>query len=207
MYGIAWNLTNSLSLDFDATNFSIIDEPDGRIEGLKRDTLWQNLKTLGRTTDYNHSLNVTYKVPIDKIPGLDWITLATTYGTNFNWQTEPLSTLRDPNVNLGNTIQNSRIVQINPTLAMSSLYNKFGFVRKSLNKTDSVTKFSDVLVNLLTSVKNININFTQAKGTFLPGYLPTTRLLGIDNITGAPGSVSYTHLDVYKRQIPKGKNS
>ena len=87
----------------------------------------------------------------------------------------------------GNTIQNSRIVQINPTLAMSSLYNKFGFVRKSLNKTDSVTKFSDVLVNLLTSVKNININFTRAKGTFLPGYLPTTRLLGIDNITGAPG--------------------
>lgn len=187
VYGIAWNLTNSLSLDFDATNFSIIDEPDGRIEGLKRDTLWQNLKTLGRTTDYNHSVNVTYKVPVDKIPGLDWITLATTYGTNFNWQTEPLSTLRDPNVNLGNTIQNSRIVQINPTLAMSSLYNKFGFVRKSLNKRDSVTKFSDILVNLLTSVKNININFTQAKGTFLPGYLPTTKLLGVDNITGAPG--------------------
>ncbi|WP_379087946.1 hypothetical protein [Pedobacter sp. UC225_65] len=60
-------MTNSLSLDFDATNYSIIDEPDGRIEGLKRDTLWQNLKTLGRTTNYSHNVNVTYKLPIDKI--------------------------------------------------------------------------------------------------------------------------------------------
>jgi cell surface protein SprA len=187
VYGIAWNLTNSLSLDFDATNYSIIDEPDGKIEGLKRDTLWQNLKTLGRTTDYNHNVNITYKVPIDKIPGLDWVSLATTYGTNFNWQTEPLSTLRDPNINLGNTIQNSKIVQINPTLTMTGLYNKLGFIRKSLNKTDTVNKFSDVLVGLLTSIKNININFTQAKGTFIPGYLPTTKYFGVDDITGAPG--------------------
>jgi cell surface protein SprA len=187
VYGIAWNLTNSLSLDFNATNFSIIDEPEGRIEGLKRDTLWQNLKTLGRTTDYNHSVNVTYKVPVDKIPGLDWVTVATTYGTNFNWQTEPLSTLRDPNINLGNTIQNSRIVQVNPTLTLSTLYNKFGFVRRTVGRKDSVGKFGDVLVNLLTSITNLNINFTQAKGTFLPGYLPTTKYMGIDNVTGAPG--------------------
>lgn len=187
VYGIAWNLTNSLSLDFNATNFSIIDEPEGRIEGLKRDTLWQNLKTLGRTTDYNHNVNVTYKVPVDKIPGLDWVTVATTYGTNFNWQTEPLSTLRDPNINLGNTIQNSRIIQVNPTLTMSSLYNKFGFVRNAVNKKDSLGEFSKVLLNLLTGIKNININFTQAKGTFLPGYLPTTKFMGIDNVSGAPG--------------------
>jgi len=187
IYGIAWNLTNSLSLDFDATNYSIIDEPDGRIEGLKRDTLWQNLKTLGRTTNYSHNVNVTYKLPIDKIPGLDWVSVATTYGTNFNWQTEPLSTLRDPNINLGNTIQNSRIIQVNPTLTMSGLYNKLGFVRKSLNKPDSLHNFSDLLLGLLTSVRNININFNQTKGTFLPGYLPRTKYFGIDNVTGAPG--------------------
>lgn len=187
VYGIAWNLTNSLSIDFDATNYSIIDEPDGRIEGLKRDTLWQNLKRLGRTTDYSHNVNVTYKVPIDKLPGFDWLTLSTTYGTNFNWQTEPLSTLRDPNINLGNTIQNSRIIQVNPTLTLSSLYSKLGFVRKSMNKPDSLKSFGDILVGVLTSVTNINLNYTQAKGTFIPGYLPKTSYFGIDNVTGAPG--------------------
>lgn len=187
VYGIAWDLTKSLSLDFDATNYSIIDEPDGRIEGLKRDTLWQNLKSLGRNTNYSHNLNVRYNLPIEKLPGLDWVKVATVYGTNFNWQTEPLSTLNDPTINMGNTIQNSRTVQINPTLNFMGLYSKFGFIQRTLNNRDTSFKLGKVLLGLLTSVKNVNVAFTQTKGTFLPGYLPTTRYFGIDNITGAPG--------------------
>ncbi|RYG22067.1 MAG: cell surface protein SprA, partial [Chitinophagaceae bacterium] len=187
VYGIGWDLTNSLSLDFDATNYSIIDEPEGRIDGLKRDTLWQNLKRLGRNTDYSHNVNLTYKFPIHKIPGLDWIDLPITYGSTFNWQTEPLSTLRDPNINLGNTIQNSRIVQVNPVLNLTGLYNKLGVVRRSLNSPDSTRGIGGVLIGLLTSVKNMKVSFMQNKGTFLPGYLPKTRFLGMDDITGAPG--------------------
>ncbi|WP_421941532.1 cell surface protein SprA [Pedobacter sp.] len=186
IYGIAWNLTRSLQLDFNATNYSIIDEPNGRIEGLKRDTVWENLKRLGRTTDYNHNLNVTYNLPIDKIPGLNWVVVKTRYGTNFNWQTEPLATLRDPNINLGNTVQNSRTVQINPTLNLTTLYNKFGFIRKSGSSQEGGGARS-FFVNLLTSLKNINAAYTQTKGTFLPGYLPKTSYFGIDNVTGAPG--------------------
>lgn len=186
VYGISWNLTRSLTLDFDATNYSIIDEPDGRIEGLKRDTLWQNLKRLGRTTDYSHNLNITYNLPINKIPGLDWLSVTTRYGTNFNWQTEPLSTLRDPLIDMGNTIQNSRIIQINPNLNLNSLYNKFGFVRKA-NAAGDKRSGADFFVGLLTSVKNIVGSYVQNKGIFLPGYLPTTNYLGIDDVTGAPG--------------------
>lgn len=187
VYGIAWDLTKSLSIDFDATNYSIIDEPDGRIEGLKRDTLWSNLKSLGRNTDYNHTLNIRYNWPIGKIPGLDWVSLATTYGTAFTWQTEALSTLNDPTINLGNTIQNSRTIQVNPTLNMVSLYNKFGFIKRSLNNRDTVFNASRFIVGLLTSIKNVNIAFTQTEGTFLPGYLPKTKFFGIDDVTGAPG--------------------
>lgn len=186
VYGISWNLTKSLTLDFDATNYSIIDEPEGRIEGMKRDTVWQNLKNLGRTTDYNHNMNITYSLPLNKIPGMDWITVATRYGTNFNWQTEPLSTLRDPLIDLGNTIQNSRTIQLNPTLNLAGLYNKFGFVRRSNAGGDKQTG-SSFFVGLLTSVKNINAAFTQTKGTFLPGYLPRVSYFGLDEATGAPG--------------------
>jgi cell surface protein SprA len=184
VYAISWNLTKSLTLDFDATNYSIIDEPNGKIEGMKRDTVWQNLKRLGRNTDYSHNMNITYALPINKIPGLDWINVATRYGTNFNWQTEPLSTLNDPSINLGNTIQNSRTIQINPTLNFAGLYNKIGFLRRARNGADGG---AGVLTGLLTTIKNINAAYTQTKGTFLPGYLPTTSYLGIDNVTGAPG--------------------
>ncbi|WP_428982390.1 cell surface protein SprA [Pedobacter punctiformis] len=185
IYGVAWNLTRSLQLDFNATNYSIIDEPDGRIQGSKRDTVWQNLIRLGRTTDYNHNLNVTYNLPIDKIPGLNWISVKTRYGTNFNWQTEPLSTMLDPNINLGNTIQNSRNLQINPTLNLTTLYNKFGFIRKAGND-QAGGKAKNFFIGLLTSLKNINAAYTQTKGIYLPGYLPKTRFFGLDNF-GAPG--------------------
>jgi cell surface protein SprA len=204
VYGISWNLTRSLTLDFDATNYSIIDEPDGRINGLRTDTLWQNLKHLGRTTDYNHDLNITYNLPLNKIPGLDWLNVATRYGTNFNWQTEPLSTLRDPNINLGNTIQNSRNIQINPTLNLTSLYNKFGFIKR--NSTASAPGATGFFVGLLTSLKTVNGAFTQTKGTFLPGYMPNSNYLGIDANTGAPGwgFVLGSQQDIRERALQNG---
>ncbi|QPH38395.1 T9SS outer membrane translocon Sov/SprA [Pedobacter endophyticus] len=205
IYGIAWNLTRSLQLDFNATNYSIIDEPDGRINGLKRDTVWESLKRLGRTTDYNHNLNVTYNLPIDKIPGFNWVKVTTRYGTNFNWQTEPLSTLRDPNINLGNTVQNSRTIQVNPTLTLSTLYNKFGFVRKA-GSGDTGGKVTNFFVNLLTSLKNVSGNYVQTKGIFLPGYLPTTQYFGIDDVTGAPGLgfVFGSQQDIRQRALAGG---
>jgi cell surface protein SprA len=186
VYAISWNLTKSLTLDFDATNYSIIDEPDGKIEGLKRDTVWQNLKRLGRNTDYSHNMNITYALPVNKIPGLDWVNVATRYGTNFNWQTEPLSTLQDPNINLGNTIQNSRTIQLNPTLNFAGLYNKIGALRSMRRDADG-NGGPGFLLGLLTSIKNVNAAYTETKGIFMPGYLPTTSYLGIDDITGAPG--------------------
>ena len=185
LYGISWNLTKSLQLDFNATNYSIIDEPAGRTDATARDTIWQNLKRLGRTTDYGHTVNLTYAVPINKIPGLDWINLAARYGSGFNWKTEPLITLRDPGIDFGNAIQNSRIMQLNPTLSMTALYNKFGFLRRA-NEVDN-KGFGSFVVNLLTSVKNITGAYTRTEGTFLPGYLPETNAFGQDFDAGAPG--------------------
>ncbi|WP_432709272.1 cell surface protein SprA [Pedobacter sp.] len=182
VYGISWNLTRSFLLDFDATNYSIIDEPDGRINGLKRDTVWQNLQRLGRTTDYAHNLNLTYNLPINKIPGLDWINVATRYGTTFNWQTESQVTRLDPQVDLGNTVQNSRTIQVNPTLNLSSFYSQLG-----LQGSHDNTGVGQILSDLLTGVKTVNGAFTQTKGIFLPGYLPRTQYFGIDEATGAPG--------------------
>lgn len=185
IYGISWNLTRSMQIDFNATNYSVIDEPEGRINGLKRDTLWENLKKLGRTTDYGHTMNLTYNVPINKVPGFDWITVAARYGAGFNWQTEPLLTLNDPSIDIGNNIQNSRTIQINPTLSLVGLYNKFGFIR-NMSGTDKKSKAA-FLINMLTSLKNVSGAYTRTQGTFLPGYLPKTNFFGQDYNTGAPG--------------------
>ncbi|WP_026897780.1 T9SS outer membrane translocon Sov/SprA [Daejeonella oryzae] len=185
LYGISWNLTRSMQIDLNATNYSVIDEPAGRINGMVRDTIWENLKRLGRTTDYGHTLNITYNVPINKIPGLDWVTLAARYGSDFNWRGEPLLTLNDPNIDFGNTIRNSRILQLNPALSFTALYNKIGFIRTA-NAPDN-KGFGKFLVNALTSIKTINGAYTKTEGIFLPGYLPQTDFLGQDVDANAPG--------------------
>jgi cell surface protein SprA len=184
VYGIGWNLSRSLQLDIDATNLSVVDEPAGRINGLKRDTLWENLWKLGRTTNYNHTINLNYTAPVNKIPGLDWTALTVRYSTNFNWQTQPEFALNNPTYDVGNSIQNARTIQLNPNLNFTNFYNKFSILRKSKDQKSGAGKF---LLGLLTSVKNISGTYTRTEGTFLPGYLPKSNLFGQDLNYNAPG--------------------
>jgi len=186
VYGIGWNLTKSLSMDLDATNLSTVDEPYGRLDGLKLDTLWRNILRLGRTTNYNHTLNLHYTVPLNKIPGMDWTTLVTSYSTHFNWQAQPLFAIDDPQFDVGNSIQNSRTIQINPNLNFEALFNKLSFVKKA-RSADNSNSLSNILIGLLTSVKNLSGTYTQTEGTFIPGYLPQSNFLGEDLNYGAPG--------------------
>jgi cell surface protein SprA len=185
IYGISWDLTKSLRLDFNATNYSIIDEPEGRLDGIKRDTIWNNFWKMGRTTDYHHMMNITYNLPLNKIPYLEWLNVAAKYGTEFNWQSEPLISMQTENMDLGNSILNNRTIQINPTLSMQTLYNKFRFIRQHSGR--NATGIKGFLVQLLTSVRNVNAAYTRLEGTFLPGYTPKSNILGYDFDADAPG--------------------
>lgn len=185
IYGISWDLTKSLRLDFNATNYSIIDEPAGRVDGIKQDTLWSNFWKMGRTTDYNHMMNVTYTLPIHKIPYLEWVNVVARYGTQFNWQSEPLLAMQNADISIGNSIQNNRTIQINPTLNLSSLYNKYRFFRDNTRRDAKGGKA--VLATLLSSLRNINGAYTKNEGQFLPGYLPKTNMFGYDFNRNAPG--------------------
>ena len=186
VYGISWNLSRNLKMDFNATNYAIVDEPEGRMDGLKRDTLWENFWRLGRTTDYNHNLNITFTVPMDRIPGMDWVQVDTRYGAQFHWQTEARFSQLNPSMNLGNSIQYGRTIQVNPRLGMVNLYNKFGFIRNNTG-LGAEKGFASFMFGLLTSIKDINGAYTRVESTLLPGYLPQTSLLGYDFEQQAPG--------------------
>jgi cell surface protein SprA len=186
VYGIGWNLTKSLSMDIDATNLSTVDEPYGRLDGLKIDTLWRNVLNLGRTTNYNHTMNFNYTAPLNKIPGMDWTSLIAHYSTQFTWQSQPAFAISDPQYNVGNSIQNRRTIQVNPALNFGMLYNKFSFIKKAMSadNRDGLTKF---LTGLLTGIKSVSGSYTLTQGTFIPGYLPKSNLLGEDLTYSSPG--------------------
>ncbi|MEO8886804.1 MAG: cell surface protein SprA [Mucilaginibacter sp.] len=186
LYGIGWNLTKSLTLDLDASNLSVVDEPYGRITGLKKDTLWSNLRRLGRTTNYNHTLTANYTVPFAKIPVLNWMGLLARYTTHFNWQAPPQFAIGNPLFNVGNSIQNARNIQLTPSLNMTMLYNKISAL-SNLDKPGKGGGIGGALLSILTSVKNISGTYTSSEGTFLPGYLPQSNFLGEDLNYNAPG--------------------
>jgi cell surface protein SprA len=185
VYGIGWNLTKSFSMDIDATNLSVVDEPYGRLDGAKKDSLWTNIFHFGRTTNYNHTLNFNYTVPLNKIPGMDWTALVAHYSTHFNWQAQPLFAIEDPQFDVGNSIQNSRTIQINPTLNFDVLYGKIGFLKKA--KGADANSGGNFWIGLLTSIKSISGTYTRTEGTFIPGYLPQSNFFGQDLTYNAPG--------------------
>ena len=42
------------------------------------DSVLTSLRHFGETTTYNHTANITYTLPLDKLPATDWITATAT---------------------------------------------------------------------------------------------------------------------------------
>ncbi len=137
-FDLTYNLSKSLKFDFRMTNNSAIDEPEGVVNKklyadeykLWKDSVLNNMQSFGRTTNYQHNVNVSYNVPINKLPYLDWTSLSTSYGGMYNWQQGPITT---SDFNWGNTIRNSQNIQANAQLNFTNLYNKSNYFR-NLNR-------------------------------------------------------------------------
>ncbi|MDT0686284.1 cell surface protein SprA [Autumnicola psychrophila] len=131
-YGINYNLTKSLSFNFNASNNRIvrnyIDE-----DGFANNAigLWDDFFNIGEPNLHYQSLQVNYDLPLDKIPVLRFIKATYSYTGDFQWQRgskiyEDLEGIPD----IGNSIQNSNSHQINASLNMQNLYDYVGLVEK-----------------------------------------------------------------------------
>lgn len=214
-YDFKHDLAKSLKFEFAARNDSRLDESGGPVDkGAIIDTL-KNHNYLGRTAQYHHTANVSYAVPINKLPFTDWITLTTKYGVVYDWTAAPLN-----GDSLGNVIQNSNSLQYSGNFAMSTLYNKVPFLKKlsqpkpakpkgrtppakdpkdptkkaakdTTKKEESVFKpVLEVLGKTIMSIKTASFTYSETNGTLLPGFRPTSEIIGQDyyNSKWAPGS-------------------
>jgi hypothetical protein len=125
-YDVKYDLTKSIKLDYTANNIGLVGEPRGVINKEDRewyesykDTVWQNIQNLGETTNFTQSASANYKLPFDKFPLVDFISGDARYGATYSWTRAPFT--QD---SLGNTIQNSRQLQLNGQANFETLYNK-----------------------------------------------------------------------------------
>ncbi len=141
-YDLRYDITKSLKFDFHADNIALIDEPVLYGQRVDKDyamayDYWKDsVKTGilhgGRTTNYQHNFNLTYNVPINKIPLFNWINLNARYGGTYNWTASPK--LASSTTVLGNTIKNSNTEQLSTTLNMTTLYNKIPVLKRINDK-------------------------------------------------------------------------
>jgi cell surface protein SprA len=206
-YGFNYNLTKALKLNFNATSNNIVrnymnenNEPDNSY------TIWTDYWNIGTANQHNQQLTVNYELPINKLPFLSFVKSSYTYTGNYSWQRSSLamSSVPDPNdpnssYSLGNTIQNSGSHKLNTAFNMESFYKYVGLTKqkKPAQKTQTAPPkpgekvsnikvepakdanlFVDGLIGVLTSIKNIQVNYTENQGTALPGYLPSVGFFG-----------------------------
>ncbi|MBK9761752.1 MAG: cell surface protein SprA [Flavobacteriales bacterium] len=217
-YGFRYEITKNLKVDFNANRNAIIGEPAGRVNGSDRpayevwkDSVLTSIREFGLPTGYDHTVNVTYTLPLDKLPLTDWITVNTTYGAAYKWDRAPLT--QD---SIGNTIQNSRTISINGQLNFVNLYNKIKFLKKindkakgnkggkvtppkgkgggsksdSTNtKTPSPSKINPVegFARVLMMLRTGTLTYSQNNGMLLPGWNRGPNVIGMDAGFGAPG--------------------
>lgn len=127
-YDLGWQFTKSIRVDYNAIADARIDEPNGKIDGStpnKTDSIYDNFWKGGRLTQYDQTIRANYNVPIAKLPFLDFINQSSyTYAVTYQWKQAPPAA-----DSLGNTIQNSRQQQFNLGANVTTLYNKFKFLR------------------------------------------------------------------------------
>lgn len=221
-YGFRYEITKNLKVDFNANRNAIVGEPPGRVNAkdrpsyeLWKDSVMQNLGRFGLPTQYDHTVNVTYTLPLDKFPLTDWVTVNTTYGAGYKWDRAPLT--QD---SIGNTIQNSRTVSINGQMNFVNLYNKIKYLKKindkakggakkpqqgkdkgkdgkdgdkgkdDKGKKDDTPKKIDPLAGfarVLMAIRTGTLTYTQNNGTLLPGWNRGPNVVGMDKGFGAPG--------------------
>ncbi|MGD9977251.1 MAG: cell surface protein SprA, partial [Bacteroidales bacterium] len=136
-YSLNWDFTQSLKFDFNASNTARIDEPDGMVDKKRdrdgyehwRDSVWHNILRLGRNTLYNHQFNLTYTLPLSKIPLVDWTSATARYTGTYRW--EAGAELADTSsFDPGNKIQNSNNMQLNGQVNLTNLFNKVGYLKR-----------------------------------------------------------------------------
>ena len=209
MYEVKYDLTRTLKVDLAVNNRAIIDEPAGDLSKddpnykEKRDTIWQNFWDFGRATLYHQTTNVNYQVPLNKIPFLNFLSLNTRYSANYDWTGAPKSLQY-----LGGNIQNSNTKQYNGQINLTTLYNKVPYFKKinqsarggrnqrgrnNQQNTEEEDKKKDryeifkYMTRFMLSVKNVSVNYSENRGTFLPGFMPKPHFMGQQWSMMAPG--------------------
>ena len=173
MYDFKYDVTRQLKIDFTATNLARIDEPLGGVDreryanqfDLWRDSVIANIKNFGRTTSYNHFINATYTIPVNKLPLLSWINANARLGTDYAWLAGPLFP-DSMNINIGNSIKNHNEFSFTAMANLATLYGKSKFLKQieSNTRPDAAQRMKPEYKTVNYSKDNVSFKTGAVRG-------------------------------------------
>ncbi len=211
-YNLRWNLTKSLSIDYNAMAIALVDEPDGDLDtSAKRQQVWDNFKNLGRLKNFDQTLGLNYRLPFDKLPITDWFNADYRFEVGYTWTAGPeiLPGSNFPDsLDFRHTIQNNRTNNLTGRFDMVKLYNKVTLLKdinqpprrgraappsRTQQKEEDGDDFAPerkglkAVLRFLMALRSLNATYTLTEGTLLPGFNITPFLFGMDEDFNAPG--------------------
>ena len=209
-YNLNWQLTEALNVSYNAIANARIQEPFGKIESKEqRDSITNEVLNFGQLADYSHNVNASYKLPINKIKFLNWISVTTSYNGSYKWMQAPPSFKE-----IGNTIQNSANYSIQPNFTFTQLYQKIPWLRdlnkkkrrtvrrpkkapakegetqeeEKVEKEKKPNYFKIGVGNFISMFKNAGFNYSVTEGTLLPGFRYRPDFFGQNAANASPGA-------------------
>ena len=127
-YGVQYDLSRSLRIQYSANANARVDEPIGRIETQSAsDSIWHSITSGGTMQNFQQTVNVSYDLPVNKLPFMDFLRMPLTYRTTYTYlgTTQALAAM-------GSTLQSSTTMQASVQASnMQTLYNKVPILKKA----------------------------------------------------------------------------
>lgn len=134
-FRLTWNVTNSLSTTFSSGTNARIEEPHVQVNKklnpddyqVWKDSVKQSIRDLGTPMKYDQKFTLTWNLPLQFVPVLDWINGSVNYDATYNWDRGASTGVTE--LEIGNTIKNQRVIDWTGNFNLLNLYNKNKFLK------------------------------------------------------------------------------
>ncbi|MGA0373235.1 MAG: cell surface protein SprA [Flavobacteriaceae bacterium] len=168
--------------------------------------IWDGIWDTGQTDRHFQSLSLNYKLPLRLIPFLNFIDANYNYTGDFSWQrgsNAMAAVTAEEGQPLGvvNTIQNANTKTLTGSISFEKLYTVLGLKSKrspfdqpfakataannpqakkqeKKPKKNAFRKGATYFIDLLSSIKRAQFNYSENNGKVIPGYLPNVGFMG-----------------------------
>ncbi len=203
-YDLQWNLTPTVTVSYNAIMQAILDDVDGQPSGEQDVAFGRSFIRLGRARNYSQKMRVTWRLPLQDIYALDWVTANATYDNRFMFRSVAFGSFDADGNSFGHIIENGRDFGVDGRVDFVKLYNKFPFLRRANapkgpkqrftrapgDEQDFVEesgKFLKGIARLLMTARSMNGRFALTESTIVPGFLEIPEFFGLNGNSGAPG--------------------